>query len=64
MEEIWLKLEQISKEIENFEVKKTWDCKKLQVLCEEKQRLVGLLNLYQSGYQPTPRRKPIFGVRI
>jgi len=54
MEEIWLKLEQISKEIENFEVKNTWDWKKLQALCEEKQRLVSLLNLYQSGYQPTP----------
>lgn len=63
-EEIRFRLEIVSQEIEEFEIKQTWDSKRLQALCEEKQRLVNLLNLAQPWYAPSIQGKPIFGVSI
>lgn len=56
------RIEELIKEIDEFEPKKTWDCKILQAKCEEKARLTHLLNLAQSGYVAPNLRKEIFWV--
>lgn len=50
-------------QIEAFEIKGNGDCKKLRALCNEKQRLISLLNLAQSDQLAIPNRE-IFGVNL
>lgn len=57
------KIENIIQEIEDFEIKGNGDCKKLQAMCNEKQRLISLLNLAQSDQLSIPNRE-IFGVNL